>query len=440
MTTYRRPGTYVEEVTLAQNVANQSQETAYGAFVGQALRGPIDAPAFVSTWSDYVTRFGQFRSANGATTYRMAQAVYSFFANGGRGAWIQRLVGTGATSATVTFNDSGNQPVLQVDAANPGDWAVGQLFAQISSVNETGDGGVTSNGDTFTLSLFTGGANTGNIVESWTDLSLDPTSPRFALDVVNGASSWATLVRPSGATGSLPPVEGVPTPLAQPGDIDFVVVREGTEGLYCGAGGAVRRNTPQEVATEVSINTAYGVERVVRYAFKLAMKRKKHVTLVHKKNVLVNAGDMWQRIVDKVGEEYPEVTHDYQHIDAATIFLVSDPSRFDVILTDNLFGDILTDEAGSVVGGVGYSASGCINASDEFPSMFEPIHGSAPDIAGQNKANPTAAILSAAMLLEHLGFDDAAKKIHTAVEADIEELGSTVRSTDQVGKDILARM
>ena len=234
--------------------------------------------------------------------------------------------------------------------------------------------------------------------------------------------------------------EGVPSPLANPGDIDFVVVREGTEGLYCGAGGAVRRNTPQEVATEVSINTAYGVERVVRYAFKLAMKRKKHVTLVHKKNVLVNAGDMWQRIVDKVGEEYPEVTHDYQHIDAATIFLVSDPSRFDVILTDNLFGDILTDEAGSVVGGVGYSASGCVNASDEFPSMFEPIHGSAPDIAGQNKANPTAAILSAAMLLEHLGFDDAAKKIHTAVEADIEELGSTVRSTDQVGKDILARM
>ena len=137
--------------------------------------------------------------------------------------------------------------------------------------------------------------------------------------------------------------KGVTSPLANPGDIDFVVVREGTEGLYCGAGGAVRRNTPQEVATEASINTAYGVERVVRYAFKLAMKRKKHVTLVHKKNVLVNAGDMWQRIVDKVGEEYPEVTHDYQHIDAATIFLVSDPSRFDVILTDNLFGDILTD-------------------------------------------------------------------------------------------------
>ena len=186
---------------------------------------------------------------------------------------------------------------------------------------------------------------------------------------------------------------GVTSPLANPGDIDFVVVREGTEGLYCGAGGAVRRGTPNEVATEVSINTAFGVERVVRYAFQLAMKRKKHVTLVHKKNVLVNAGDMWQRIVDKVGEEFPQVTHDYLHIDATTIFLVSNPSRFDVILTDNLFGDILTDEAGAVVGGVGYSASGNINASNEYPSMFEPIHGSAPDIAGKGIANPTAAVL-----------------------------------------------
>ena len=197
--------------------------------------------------------------------------------------------------------------------------------------------------------------------------------------------------------------------------------------------------TPNEVRHE-SINTAYGVERVVRYAFQLAMKRRKHVTLVHKKNVLVNAGDMWQRIVDKVAEEYPEVSHDYLHIDATTIFMVSNPSRFDVILTDNLFGDIITDEAGAVVGGVGYSASGCINASNEYPSMFEPIHGSAPDIAGQNKANPTAAILSAAMLLRHLGFDDAAAKIDAAVEADIEELGSATRSTDEVGRDILARM
>ena len=164
---------------------------------------------------------------------------------------------------------------------------------------------------------------------------------------------------------------GVESPLANPGEIDFVVVREGTEGLYCGAGGAIRRGTEHEVATEVSINTAYGVERVVRYAFELAMKRRKHVTLVHKKNVLVNAGDMWQNIVNKVAAEYPEVQHDYSHIDAATIYLVTDPSRFDVILTDNLFGDILTDEAGAVVGGVGYSASGCINASNEYPSMFE---------------------------------------------------------------------
>jgi 3-isopropylmalate dehydrogenase len=234
--------------------------------------------------------------------------------------------------------------------------------------------------------------------------------------------------------------KGVASPLANPGNIDFVVVREGTEGLYCGAGGAIRRDTPAEVATEVSINTAYGVERVVRYAFELAMKRRRHVTLVHKKNVLVNAGDMWQRIVDCVGREYPEVSHDYQHIDAATIFLVSDPARFDVILTDNLFGDILTDEAGAVVGGVGYSASGCINASNEYPSMFEPIHGSAPDIAGKGIANPTAAILSVAMLLRHLGFDAAADRIDAAVEADIEELGATRRGTEQIGRDICARL
>lgn len=233
---------------------------------------------------------------------------------------------------------------------------------------------------------------------------------------------------------------GVTSPLANPGNIDFVVVREGTEGLYCGAGGAIRRNTPAEVATEVSINTAYGVERVVRYAFDLAMKRRKHVTLVHKKNVLVNAGDMWQRIVDAVASEYPEVSHDYLHIDATTIFLVSEPSRFDVIVTDNLFGDILTDEAGAVVGGVGYAASGCINASRAFPSMFEPIHGSAPDIAGQGIANPTAAVLSAAMLLRHLGLEECADRIEQAVEADIEELGSTQRTTEQVGKDILSRI
>ncbi|MFT8593032.1 MAG: 3-isopropylmalate dehydrogenase [Bifidobacterium sp.] len=234
--------------------------------------------------------------------------------------------------------------------------------------------------------------------------------------------------------------EGVTSPLANPGKIDFVVVREGTEGLYVGAGGAIRRGTPHEVATEVSINTAFGVERVVRYAFALAMKRRRHVTLVHKKNVLTNAGDMWQRIVDAVAKEFPEVTTDYQHVDAATIFIVTDPSRFDVILTDNLFGDIITDEAGAVVGGVGYSASGNINASNEYPSMFEPIHGSAPDIAGKGIANPTAAILSTALMLRHLGFDDPADRIETAVEADIKESATAKRSTAEVGSDILARL
>ncbi|WP_276829868.1 3-isopropylmalate dehydrogenase [Bifidobacterium coryneforme] len=234
--------------------------------------------------------------------------------------------------------------------------------------------------------------------------------------------------------------KGVVSPLADPGDIDFVVVREGTEGLYAGAGGSVRRGTPQEVATEVSINTAFGAERVVRYAYKLAMKRRRKLTLVHKKNVLTNAGDMWQRLVDQVGEEYPEVAREYLHVDASTIFLVTEPSRFDVIVTDNLFGDILTDEAGAVVGGVGYSASGCINASNTYPSMFEPIHGSAPDIAGRGIANPTAAILSAAMLLDHLGFDQEADRINKAVEDDIAELGATSRSTSRIGKDILGRL
>ena len=234
--------------------------------------------------------------------------------------------------------------------------------------------------------------------------------------------------------------KGVVSPLADPGDIDFVVVREGTEGLYAGAGGSVRRGTPQEVATEVSINTAFGAERVVRYAYKLAMKRRRKLTLVHKKNVLTNAGDMWQRLVDQVGEEYPEVEREYLHVDASTIFLVTEPSRFDVIVTDNLFGDILTDEAGAVVGGVGYSASGCINASNTYPSMFEPIHGSAPDIAGKGIANPTAAILSSAMLLDHLGFDQEADRINKAVEDDIAELGATSRSTSRIGKDILGRL
>ncbi|WP_022868090.1 3-isopropylmalate dehydrogenase [Schaalia vaccimaxillae] len=240
---------------------------------------------------------------------------------------------------------------------------------------------------------------------------------------------------------------GVPSPLANPGQIDFVVVREGTEGLYCGNGGAVRTGTPHEIATEVSVNTAYGVERVVRYAFEQAQGRKKHLTLVHKHNVLVHAGHMWRRIVDQVGREYPEVEVDYCHIDAATIYMVTDPGRFDVIVTDNLFGDILTDEAGAITGGIGLSASGNLNPSGDFPSMFEPVHGSAPDIAGQGKADPTATILAVALLLENVGLVDAARRITRAVEEDMvaraEEAArgeSLARSTSQIGDDIVAKI
>ena len=173
------------------------------------------------------------------------------------------------------------------------------------------------------------------------------------------------------------------------------MVREGTEGPYTGNGGALRVGTPAEVATEVSVNTAYGVERVVRDAFARAQQRRKKLTLVHKTNVLVHAGAVWSRLVNEVATEFPDVTVDYLHIDAATIFMTTDPSRFDVIVTDNLFGDIITDLAAAITGGIGLAASGNINPDRTAPSMFEPVHGSAPDIAGQQKADPTAAILSA---------------------------------------------
>lgn len=212
---------------------------------------------------------------------------------------------------------------------------------------------------------------------------------------------------------------GVPSPLAHPGSVDFVVVREGTEGPYTGNGGAIRVDTPQEVATEVSLNTAFGVERVVRYAFDKAVARQGRLTLVHKTNVLGFAGGLWRRAVDRIAEQYPSVTVDYLHVDAATIFLVTDPARFDVIVTDNLFGDILTDLAGAISGGIGLAASGNINPDGAFPSMFEPVHGSAPDIAGQNRADPTAAILSVALLLDHLGLPEAAARVNEAVMADI---------------------
>ena len=230
------------------------------------------------------------------------------------------------------------------------------------------------------------------------------------------------------------------SPLSNPGEIDFVVVREGTEGLYAGNGGTLRQGTVHEVASEVSQNTYFGAERVVRYAFELAMTRRKKLTLVHKTNVLVNAGGLWQRVVDELSQEFPEVEVDYNHIDAATIYMVDDPARYDVIVTDNLFGDILTDLAGAVTGGVGQACSGNINAVGEFPSMFEPVHGSAPDIAGQGIADPTAMILSVAMMLRFLGDEDNAARIEQAVEADVAARGDGPVSTTEVGDRIAAAL
>ena len=233
---------------------------------------------------------------------------------------------------------------------------------------------------------------------------------------------------------------GTATPLEGRPDIDFVVVREGTEGPYAGNGGTLRTGTPAEIATEVSVNTAYGVERVVRDAYERASARpRKKLTLVHKNNVLVHAGHLWKRIFDRVGAEYPDVTTDYLHVDAATIFFVTQPERFDVIVTDNLFGDILTDLAAAVTGGIGLAASGNINPSGDFPSMFEPVHGSAPDIAGQGKADPTATVLSVALMLQHLGYTDEAARIEAAVTADLAERDAA-RTTEETGDALAARV
>ncbi|THJ66277.1 3-isopropylmalate dehydrogenase [Arthrobacter echini] len=230
---------------------------------------------------------------------------------------------------------------------------------------------------------------------------------------------------------------GVPSPLADPGVIDFVVVREGTEGPYTGNGGTLRGGTPHEVATEVSLNTAHGVERVVRDAFARAAARRGRLTLVHKHNVLVYAGRLWKRIVEAVAAEFPDVVHDYLHVDAAMIFLVTDPSRFDVIVTDNLFGDIVTDLAAAVTGGIGLAASANLNMDGSAPSMFEPVHGSAPDIAGRQLADPTASILSAALLLRHVGLDDPAARIERSVAEDIASRTGS-RSTAAIGDAIAA--
>jgi 3-isopropylmalate dehydrogenase len=214
--------------------------------------------------------------------------------------------------------------------------------------------------------------------------------------------------------------DGVKSPLADPGPIDMLCVREGTEGPYVGNGGVLRKDTPHEVATEVSLNTAFGVERVVRYAFERAVARpRRHLTLIHKTNVLTHAGGLWSRVVEEVADEFPEVTVAYQHVDAASMFFITDPGRYDVIVTDNLFGDIVTDVAAAVTGGIGLAASGNLDASGTNPSMFEPVHGSAPDIAGQGVADPTATVLSVGLLLEHLGRTDQAKKVNAAVAFDL---------------------
>jgi 3-isopropylmalate dehydrogenase len=231
---------------------------------------------------------------------------------------------------------------------------------------------------------------------------------------------------------------GAVSPLRDASGIDFVVVREGTEGPYVGNGGALRIGTDQEIANEVSVNTAFGVRRAVEFAFNLASTRdRKHVTLVHKTNVLVHAGKIWLRVVEEVAAKYPNVTHDYLHIDAATIHMVNSPQRFDVIVTDNLFGDIITDLAAAICGGIGLAASANLNPTGAFPSMFEPVHGSAPDIAGKNLADPTAAILSAALLAKSLGYLEAAERIENAVEHDLANRGETKRSTDQIAQSIL---
>ncbi len=265
----------------------------------------------------------------------------------------------------------------------------------------------------------------------------DPRDPRLAGGIVERglllklrfAFDHYVNLRPT----RLPP--GVASPLADPGDVNFVVVREGTEGPYTGNGGVLRHGTKQEVATEVSVNTAFGVERVARYAFNTAMIRRKKLTLVHKTNVLGFAGSLWSRTVDAIAEEFPDVSVDYAHIDAMMIHLVNDPARFDVIVTDNLFGDIVTDLAAAIGGGIGLAASGNINPDGTFPSMFEPVHGSAPDIAGTHRADPTAAILSTAILLDHLGYRERAEAVTRAVDQDLVSR-TEPRSTREVGDAI----
>jgi len=234
---------------------------------------------------------------------------------------------------------------------------------------------------------------------------------------------------------------GVISPLATKQPIDFIVVREGTEGPYVGAGGVLAEGTDAEIATEESLNTRRGAERVIRDAFNRAMARdRKKLTLVHKNNVLTRAGGLWTRTFNEVAKEFPQVTTDYLHVDAASMFFVTNPERFDVVVTDNLFGDILTDIAAAICGGIGLAASGNINPTGKFPSMFEPVHGSAPDIAGKNIADPTATVMSVAMMLDHLGLTDAARDVERVVAADLASRGDKKRSTSEVGDALVAAL
>jgi 3-isopropylmalate dehydrogenase len=232
---------------------------------------------------------------------------------------------------------------------------------------------------------------------------------------------------------------GVTSPITNNKGIDFIVVREGTEGLYVGAGSIKDEGTKTELAIEESINTYKGIERVIRDAFNRAQLRpRKKLTLVHKNNVLTRAGGLWTRVFNEIAKEFPEITTDYLHVDAASMFFVTNPERFDVVVTDNLFGDIITDIAAAICGGIGLAASGNINPTGAFPSMFEPVHGSAPDIAGKNLADPTATVLSIAMMLNHLGETKAAADVEAAVAADLLARGDKKRSTTDIG-DALAK-
>ena len=234
---------------------------------------------------------------------------------------------------------------------------------------------------------------------------------------------------------------GITTPLATKAPIDFIVVREGTEGPYAGSGGNFASGTEREVATEESINTRHGVERVIRDAFeRTVVRERKKLTMVHKNNVLVHAGDLWTRTFNEVAKEYPSVTTEYLHADAAAMFMVTNPERFDVVVTDNLFGDLLTDIAAAICGGIGLAASGNINPEKKFPSMFEPVHGSAPDIAGKGIADPTATVMSVALMLDHLGLGDAARDVERAVAKDLAARGSAKRSTSEIGDALVAAL